>query len=32
MGFADVAHFCTFFKRYTAQTPRDFRSAAVFEI
>lgn len=32
LGFADVPHFCTFFKRYTAQTPGDFRSAALFEI
>ncbi|MBC6610126.1 helix-turn-helix domain-containing protein [Hymenobacter sp. BT507] len=32
LGFADVAHFCTFFKRYAAQTPGDFRSTAVFEI
>ena len=32
LGFADVAHFCTFFKRQVAQTPGDFRSLAVFEI
>jgi AraC family transcriptional activator of pobA len=25
LGFTDVAHFCTFFKRQTAQTPSDFR-------
>ncbi|UOR06668.1 helix-turn-helix transcriptional regulator [Hymenobacter aerilatus] len=32
LGFADVAHFCTFFKRHAAQTPGDFRSTVVFEI
>ena len=32
LGFADVAHFCTFFKRHAAQTPGAFRSQAVFEI
>jgi len=32
LGFADVAHFCTFFKRHAAQTPGAFRSRAVFEI
>ncbi|MGI4867551.1 MAG: helix-turn-helix domain-containing protein [Janthinobacterium lividum] len=32
LGFADVAHFCTFFKRHAAQTPGAFRSLAVFEI
>jgi len=32
LGFADVAHFCTFFKRHTAQTPGDFRGATLFEI
>jgi AraC family transcriptional activator of pobA len=32
LGFADVAHFCTFFKRQLAQTPGDFRSLAVFGI
>ncbi|MBF9221024.1 helix-turn-helix domain-containing protein [Hymenobacter sp. BT662] len=25
LGFADVAHFCTFFKRHAGQTPGDFR-------
>ena len=25
LGFADVAHFCTFFKRHTTLTPGDFR-------
>ncbi|PJJ60944.1 helix-turn-helix domain-containing protein [Hymenobacter chitinivorans] len=28
LGFADVAHFCTFFKRHAAQTPGDFRRLA----
>jgi len=32
LGFADVAHFSTFFKRHVAQTPSEFRSQAVFEI
>ena len=32
LGFADVAHFCTFFKRHATQTPGAFRSLAVFEI
>ncbi|MBJ6145959.1 AraC family transcriptional regulator [Hymenobacter sp. BT559] len=32
LGFADVAHFCTFFKRQVTQTPGDFRSTAAFEI
>ena len=32
LGFADVAHFCTFFKRHAAQTPGAFRQLAVFEI
>ncbi|WP_242583396.1 helix-turn-helix domain-containing protein [Hymenobacter telluris] len=30
LGFADVAHFCTFFKRHAGQTPGDFRRLAVF--
>jgi AraC-like DNA-binding protein len=25
LGFADVAHFCNFFKRQTTLTPGDFR-------
>ena len=25
LGFADVAHFCTFFKRHAGHTPGDFR-------
>ncbi len=29
LGFADVAHFCTFFKRHAGQTPGDFRRVAV---
>ncbi|MDB5268287.1 MAG: Transcriptional regulator [Hymenobacter sp.] len=32
LGFADVAHFCTFFKRHAGQTPGDFRRLALFEI
>ncbi|MGI4883481.1 MAG: helix-turn-helix domain-containing protein [Janthinobacterium lividum] len=32
LGFADVAHFCTFFKRHASQTPGDFRRLAVFGI
>lgn len=32
LGFSDVAHFCTFFRRHTTQTPGDFRSSVVFEI
>ncbi|MFD2718501.1 helix-turn-helix domain-containing protein [Hymenobacter monticola] len=28
LGFADVAHFCTFFKRHTRQTPGEFRRLA----
>lgn len=32
LGFADVAHFCTFFKRHASQTPGDFRRLALFEI
>jgi len=28
LGFADVAHFCTFFKRHAGQTPGDFRQLA----
>jgi AraC-like DNA-binding protein len=28
LGFADVAHFCTFFKRHAGQTPGDFRRQA----
>jgi AraC-like DNA-binding protein len=32
LGFADVAHFCTFFKRQHAQTPGDFRHLALFGI
>lgn len=28
LGFADVAHFCTFFKRHAGQTPGDFRRVA----
>ncbi|OON70307.1 helix-turn-helix domain-containing protein [Hymenobacter sp. CRA2] len=32
LDFADVAHFCTFFKRHAGQTPREFRSRAMFEI
>lgn len=32
LGFADGAHFATFFKRYAARTPSEFRSQAVFEI
>ncbi len=32
LGFADVAHFCTFFKRHAGQTPGDFRRVAVFEV
>ncbi len=29
LGFADVAHFCTFFKRHAGQTPGDFRRPGV---
>lgn len=29
LGFANVAHFCTFFKRQTAQVPGAFRAASV---
>ena len=32
LGFADVAHFSTFFKRHVAQTPSEFRRLALFEI
>ncbi|WP_188812113.1 helix-turn-helix domain-containing protein [Hymenobacter cavernae] len=32
LGFADVAHFCTFFKRHAGQTPGDFRHLAVFGV
>ena len=32
LGFADVAHFSTFFKRHAAQTPSEFRGRAMFEI
>ncbi|MCR5887572.1 helix-turn-helix transcriptional regulator [Hymenobacter sp. J193] len=32
LGFTDVAHFCTFFKRHTAQTPGAFRRQTIFEI
>ena len=32
LGFADVAHFCTFFKRHAGQTPGDFRRLVVFGI
>lgn len=32
LGFADAAHFCTFFKRHAGHTPGAFRSQAVFEI
>jgi AraC family transcriptional activator of pobA len=32
LGFADVAHFCTFFKRHAGQTPGDFRRVAMFGI
>ena len=32
LGFADVAHFCTFFKRHASQTPGDFRRLAVFGV
>lgn len=32
LGFADVAHFCTFYKRHAGQTPGDFRRLAMFEI
>ena len=32
LGFSDVAHFCTFFKRHAAQTPGAFRGRAGFEI
>jgi len=32
LGFADVAHFCTFFKRQASQTPGDFRHLAVFGV
>ncbi|RZK93313.1 MAG: helix-turn-helix domain-containing protein, partial [Hymenobacter sp.] len=32
LGFADVAHFCTFFKRHAGQTPGDFRRLAVFGV
>ena len=32
LGFADVAHFCTFFKRHAGQTPGNFRRLAVFGI
>ncbi|MBF9144302.1 helix-turn-helix domain-containing protein [Hymenobacter properus] len=28
LGFADVAHFCTFFKRHAGHTPGDFRRLA----
>ncbi|MBH8570117.1 helix-turn-helix transcriptional regulator [Microvirga sp. STS02] len=32
LGFADVALFCTFFKRHAHHTPGDFRRVAMFEI
>jgi AraC-like DNA-binding protein len=32
LGFADVAHFCTFFKRHAGHTPGDFRRLAGFGI
>jgi AraC-like DNA-binding protein len=32
LGFADSAHFCTFFKRHAGQTPGDFRRLAMFGI
>jgi AraC-like DNA-binding protein len=32
LGFADVAHFCTFFKRHASQTPGDYRRLAVFGV
>ncbi|GAB3638624.1 response regulator transcription factor [Hymenobacter arcticus] len=32
LGFADVAHFCTFFKRHAGQTPGDFRRLGGFAL